>query len=122
MNVVLYTEDFEPITVLDLPLWLLEKLEKQGQVQVQVQDPVDVRNLALSEPVNKLKAPRVVTIRCEKLHWKGKFVKSVLITPNEELALILRPDWLPGQRAAVNDYKATISFLANKLTEALRKN
>lgn len=28
MNVVLYTPDFEPITVLDLPRWLLDKCEK----------------------------------------------------------------------------------------------
>ena len=40
MNVVLYTNDFEPITILDLPLWLLDRLEEQGAVRVAVRKPL----------------------------------------------------------------------------------
>jgi len=36
MNIVLYTQDFEPITVIDLPLWLLEKVDSDGYVKVAV--------------------------------------------------------------------------------------
>ena len=39
MNVVLYTTDLEPITILDLPLWLMEQLEKQGAIRVAVLKP-----------------------------------------------------------------------------------
>ena len=123
MNVVLYTTNFEPITILDLPLWLLEQLEKQGAVRVAVQDPVKI-NMAKepwSEPwmVPNLK---VVTIYCERLRWKDGSTKPVLVTPDEELALTLKPEWLPGQQQAVQSYKRAIRQLTEKLIQAMRKN
>ena len=36
MNIVLYTQDFEPITVIDLPMWLLDKIDSEGYVKVAV--------------------------------------------------------------------------------------
>lgn len=123
MNVVLYTNDFEPITVLDLPQWLLEQLEKQGSVRVAVQQPlkVDIRkDEPWSEPwmVPELK---VVTIYCEKIRWKDGRVIPLLITPDEELALMCKPEWLPGQQQAVNEYKKVIRLLTEKLIKAMRK-
>lgn len=122
MNVVLYTKDFEPITVLDLPTWLLEKLEKQGAIRVAVQEPLKV-NIAKepwSEPwmVPELKT---VTIYCERLRWKDGTTKPVLVTPDEELALMCKPEWLPGQRQAVNSYKTVIRGLTDQLVRAMRK-
>jgi hypothetical protein len=39
MIVLLYTEDFEPIIPIDLPLWLLDRLEIEGAVRVAVNKP-----------------------------------------------------------------------------------
>ena len=121
MNVVLYTTDFEPITVLDLPLWLLEQLERHGAVRVAVirpitVDPVYNASFDATEPVLE-----TVTIYCEKLQWRDGRTKPVLVTPDEELALALKPEWLPGQRQAIHAYKETIRSLTDSLVKALRK-
>lgn len=119
MNVVLYTNDFEPITVLDLPTWLLEQMERQGAVRVAVMRPV--QRIDEKVPVGTLEGPDVVTIYCERLRWKDGTVKPVLVTDDEELALTLRPEWLPGQRQAVQSYKTVIRGLTDQLVKAMRK-
>ena len=122
MNVVLYTNDFEPITVLDLPVWLLEQMEKVGYVRVAVQEPLTDVLAKSPEELSQFLQPKVVTLRCEKLRWRDGSLKPILITPDEELALMLRPEWLPGQRQAVNSYKSTIKFLTEQLVKVMRKN
>lgn len=121
MNVVLYTNDFEPITVLDLPLWLLEQLERQGAVRVAVMRPVQFGAVDASVPVGSVEGPQVVTICCERLRWKDGTVKPVLVTDDEELALTLKPEWLPGQRQRVQSYQAAIRTLTEGLVRAMRK-
>lgn len=120
MNVVLYTEDFEPITVLDLPVWLLEQLERQGSVRVAVLRPVQLTP-GTNIPVGSLEGPQAVTIYCERLRWRDGTIKPVLVTYDEELAMTLRPDWLPGQRAAVQGYQKAIRHLTENLIKAMRK-
>lgn len=122
MNVVLYTNDFEPITVLDLPVWLLEQMEKVGYVRVAVQEPLTNVLAKAPEDLGQFLQPKVVTIRCEKLRWRDGTLKPILITPDEELALMLKPEWLPGQRAAVNSYNNTVRFLTDQLVKVMRKN
>jgi hypothetical protein len=121
MRVVLYTDDFEPITVLDLPLWLLEQLERQGQVRVAVLRPPQFAMNTGNIPVGSVEGPDVVTIYCEKLRWKDGTTKPILVTYDEELALALRPDWLPGQTQAVQGYQAALRHLTNQLIKAMRK-
>jgi len=121
MNVVLYTQNFEPITVLDLPLWLLEQLEKQGAVKVAVMRPMQLDKTG-TIAVGSVEGNQVVTIYCEKLRWKDGTIKPILITYDEELALTLRPEWLPGQRAAVQSYHKAIRQLTDSLIRAMRKN
>ena len=118
MNVVLYTKDFEPITVLDLPLWLLEQMEKQGAIRVAVMRPPSI--VPPSEPID-FKFPETVTIYCEKLRWKDGTTKPILITHDEELAMILKPDWLPGQRQVVQGYQKALRSLTESLIRAMRK-
>lgn len=120
MNIVLYTNDFEPITVLDLPQWLLEQLERQGAVRVAVMRPVQFDS---REPiaVGSVEGPQVVTIYCERLRWKDGTVKPVLVTDDDELALSLRPEWLPGQRQRVQSYQKAIRGLTDSLVRAMRK-
>lgn len=119
MNVVLYTTDLEPITILDLPVWLLEQLEKQGAVRIAVMKPPFM--VSETEAVN-FNLPETVTIFCEKLRWRDNSVKTILVTPQDELALTLRPEWLPGQRAAIQNYQSTIRFLTDRLIKAMRKD
>lgn len=121
MNVVLYTDDFEPITVLDLPQWLLEQLERQGSVRVAVLRPVQFGKLTDQVAVGSVEGPEVVTIYCERLRWKDGTVKPILITYDEELALTLRPEWLPGQRQRVQSYQQAIRSLTDSLVRAMRK-
>jgi hypothetical protein len=116
MNVVLYTKDFEPITVIDLPLWLLEQMERQGSVRVAVQQPV-----RLSPAPEDFQMPPIVTIYCEKMRWRDGRVVPILITHDDELALSLRPEWLPGQQQAINGYKNAIRHLTHQLVKAMRK-
>jgi hypothetical protein len=120
MNVVLYTIDLEPITILDLPLWLLEQLEKQGAVRVAVVKPPGWINE--KTPVADMPNMDTVTIYCERLHWRDGNIKRILVTPDEELALTLKPEWLPGQRAAVQSYQTAIRHLTEQLIKAMRKN
>jgi hypothetical protein len=122
MNVVLYTNDFEPITVLDLPMWLLEQMEKVGYVRVAVQEPLTSILEKSPEALSEICMPKVVTIRCEKLRWRDGSTKPILITPDEELALMLKPEWLPGQRQAVQSMQHTIRFLTEQLVKVMRKN
>jgi hypothetical protein len=119
MNVVIYTEDFEPITVIDLPVWLLEQMERVGAVRVAVLQPPKIT--AETESMSDYEPPQTVTIYCERLRWKDGTTKPVLITYDEELAMSLRPEWLPGQRQAVNSYKQVIRGLTDQLVKAMRK-
>lgn len=121
MNVVLYTQDFEPITVLDLPQWLLEQLERQGAVRVAVLRPIQLGQVDARIPVGSVEGPDVVTIYCERLHWKDGTVKPILVTDDEELALTLKPEWLPGQRQRAQSYEKAIRTLTDNLVRALRK-
>lgn len=122
MNVVIYTADFEPITVLDLPPWLIEQMEKVGHVRIAVQEPVVQEVLRLNGQKIEASSAKIVNIHCEKLRWRDGSLKPILVTPDEELALMLRPEWLPGQRGAVNNYKGTVNYLTNELVKAMRKN
>ena len=121
MNVVLYSKDFEPITILDLPQWLLEQLERQGAVRVAVLRPMQLDRSG-TIAVGSVEGNQVVTIYCERLRWKDGTIKPVLITFDEELALSLRPEWLPGQVASVQSYKRAIRQLTENLIRAMRKN
>jgi hypothetical protein len=119
MNVVLYTTDLEPITILDLPLWLLEQLEKQGAVRIAVMKPPSID---FDENISIFKMPETVTVYCERLRWRDNTTKLVLITPDEELALSLKPEWLPGQRAQVQSYQKAIRHLTEQLIRVMRKD
>lgn len=121
MNIVLYTRDFEPITVLDLPMWLIEQLERQGGVRVAVQEPAQSQWMA-PDALPTHPETKTVTLRCVKLSWLGGEKKTIIITDDDELALRLKPDWLSGQRSQINNYKQTIDGLVTMLKKAMRPN
>jgi len=118
MNVVLYTTDFEPITVLDLPLWVIERAETHGVVKIAVAMPVKSEEIT---DLYKTLQPKVMHVRCEKIQWKDGTIKTILVTQDEELALLTKPAWLPGQVAYTNAATKAIRTLTDRLIKAMRK-
>ena len=63
-----------------------------------------------------------VRIRYEKLRWHDGLLKTILVTPDEELALTLNPEWLPGQRSAIYSYLGVMRKMHDELIKQIRKN
>lgn len=118
MRVVLYTKDLEPITIIEMPLWLLEQVERVGMVKVAVREPL--QKLLALEPQD-LKPPETLDIYCEKLRWRDGTLKPILVVDNDELALALNPEWLPGQLQAIKWYESAISQLVDTLKQKFKK-
>ncbi len=121
MNIVLYTHDFEPITVVDLPLWLLETLERDGAVKVAVKRPI-TPDFIEKVAVGSIEGPETVTIEVKKLRWHDGSIKAIYVTKDEVLSLVLKPEWLPGQLMQVQNFQGAIGWLSQQLKHQLRKN
>jgi hypothetical protein len=102
VNVIIYTTDFEPITVVDLPRSVLDKAEKQGGIKLSL-GPIEA-----NAPICTLV---MITVR-----WVNGEEKPILVTRDEETALLLKPDWLPGQRNVYNMLYNHIKRLTKRLT------
>lgn len=101
MNTIIYSLDFEPITTVELPLNIIESAERNGGIM-----------LAL----NKSDHPNpFIKVDCHKIIWVDGTLKSVLVTKDEELALLLKPDWLVGQKGVIGAYQRTLKVLTEKL-------
>ena len=121
MNVVLYTIDFEPITVVDLPMWMLDHIDKYGGCMVSVKRPIN-NNFIEQVAVGTVEGQECITIRQVRLKWHDGSIKIILVTEDEELALSLKPEWLPGQRLQVQNYQEAVNFLSKALKKQLKKN
>ena len=105
MLTVLYTNDFEPITVLSLQRSAVRMLEDHGRISLAVLTPPSPQ--ANGPPVGRpawdeMCSVRYVSIFAEKLCRRGK-TTMMLFTDDEEAALLLKAAFLPGQTRAVND-------------------
>ena len=120
MNIVLYTPDFEPITVVDMPMWLLEAIERDGAVKVAVKRPL-TQDFIERVAVGSVEGPENVVIRLAKLRWMDGTIKPIYITDSEVLALTLKPEWLPGQRLQVQNLESAISWLSGHLKRLMKK-
>lgn len=119
MNVVLYTDDFEPIITVNLPQTVIDYVEKHGIVRLPVQDITSPEPPQVSLS-NKL-YNKIVTIHANKFRWHDGSIKVILTTSDEELVLKLKPGWLPGQQATINNYKNSLNGLAAKVIALMRK-
>jgi hypothetical protein len=99
MRVVLYAPDFEPITVIELPDFAVEYLERYGRVSIPV--PPSVITLIGDDAMTSRAMPRV-DIWAEKLR-SSKGEHLMLFTQDDELALRLKAAFLPGQRSALQE-------------------
>lgn len=96
MRVVLYADDMEPITVIDLPPFLWNMLKQRRRVQVAAPMPITYAALT-SAPTMSDDVMRIVEIRAEVL-TRNKREHMMLFTNDEVTALMLRSELLPGQR------------------------
>ena len=106
MNIVLYTHDFEPITVVDLPMWLLEALERDGSVKVAVKRPI-TPDFVERVAVGSVEGPETVTIQAKRLRWHDGSVKPIYVTNDivtgkqKSVLTAVKPDrkdWWSGEK------------------------
>lgn len=80
---IIYSNNFEPITAVDLPLEVIDAARQHGTVKLKLSFPDEVKFVNLTHKLVKL----------ENRYY------DVLTTSDETLALILLPELLPGQRS-----------------------
>jgi len=101
MRVVLYTHDFEPITVIDLRPWAQEFLERERHVVLQVIPKIDpLPLLPYDAPIPDAKCViHQVRLSAEWFtrHTTGRR-HMVVFTRDEVAAMRLKSAFLPGQR------------------------
>lgn len=117
MRVVLYTNDLEPITVLELSEFAKRHLEVHRRVRLPVYESLS-RMVAPLDGGPSKPCPKYVDI------WSEIFVRCgdrhmFLFTHDDEAALLLRAAFLPGQQRALNDHRA--QAFADGFLHALRE-
>ena len=100
MHAVLYTHQLEPITVIDIPMWLWDRLGRGEVIRLAVQEPISF--LPASAPPPAEIRTRVVSIFGEKFR-RREHEALMLFTADEENALLLLAEFLPGQRGEVQN-------------------
>lgn len=108
---VLYTNDLEPITVIDLSPVAMHYLLKKGSAVLAVWE--EFKFVPVDESTSMPKV-RTVRIRAEEFRYRNAR-SLMLFTDDEEDALLMRAAFLPGQTKAkrevhANGFKA--GFLA----------
>ena len=103
MLTILYSAGFEPITAVTLPKSFLDTLEVNGHAQITIKD-TDLS----------------VKLYCGSIVWPDGTIKPIVVTLDEENALILKCDWLPGQVGTVNTLKRSIRKLMDKVIRQMR--
>lgn len=118
MQIVLYTDDMEPITVLDLPFSLacMEAVAaRTNNIWLEVLMPLT----ALLHPM----LPETTLRHKNVCIWWEKFSRQgrnhwFFFTRDEELAMLLRPSYLPGQREDIE--RMNRNFFAEGFALGLR--
>lgn len=122
MRFVLYDdESLEPITVINLPI-----TERDALSQPVWRCPIPP-DLCHSPWAKENRSPTlqkmpVVEIFFEKFvrfHRSGEQRTIMAFTKAADLAMLLNPDWLPGQRSAVNYLQDQNDLLTSLLMKAL---
>lgn len=121
MRTVIYSQDFEPITVVDLPVMPEQILRYMGgRVRLAALEPLPWSTKPFASDVVEI-TYKVVTLTMESLRWKDGSVKWIFVADCDETALLLKPDFLPGQRRAVQDGERAKQKLAELFMAALRR-
>ena len=105
MRVVLYADDMEPITVIDLPAMAEEYLNKHNHVQLPVQLP-PMLSVRAARQAPAFADFKIVTIFAERIVRHGR-EHMMLFTQDEESALLMKCAFLPGQQAGMQERERT---------------
>ena len=98
---VLYSDiDMEPITVLDVPAWAFKRIRSGESIVMAVPEPLLC--CMTQEDISAPNFIRTVTLWAERFVRKGQ-EHLFFFTKDEILALKLKPDFLPGQRATEHE-------------------
>ena len=117
MRVVLYAEDMEPITVIDLTALAYGYLIERGMVRLAAMLPPMLSVLAAKQAPNSDDC-KTVTIFSERFVRHGR-EHLMLFTRDEESALLLKCAFLPGQQAGLQERERTA--FASGFLEALAR-
>lgn len=117
MRVVLYADDMEPITVIDLSALAHGYLKKLGMVKLAVMLPPLLSVLAAAQMPMQADN-KTVTIFAERFIRHGR-EHMMLFTRDEESALLLKCAFLPGQQAGLQE-RERVAF-ARGFIEALAR-
>lgn len=100
-RIVLYADDMEPITVLDLSESSAKYLKECGMVQLAV---METPQFVYRKPEDTVELPtiRIVTIFAERFIRNGR-EHFILVTRDEESALLLKSAFLPGQHHQIDE-------------------
>lgn len=101
MRVVLYADDMEPITVIDLPALAEVYLNERGMVLLAVMLPPMLSVIAAQHPPGR-DSIKTVEIFAERIVRHGR-EHMMLFTRDEESALLLKCAFLPGQQAGLQE-------------------
>ena len=101
MKHVLYTSELEPITIIELNAFCEDYLLKHGRVALPVLDMPHC--MKQHSATDKLQF-KTLTILAERFVYYG-VEHMLLITGDEETALLLKAAFLPGQTRALNDVR-----------------
>lgn len=117
MRTVIYTRDFEPITVIDLPMWAVEQMHVHRTLWVEIMAPLKwasgYDNVLTSENI-------AVCLEVKRIQWIDRTPRDVIVAEDETTALKLKASWLPGQQGAINAYEEMSRALADALMRVLR--
>lgn len=101
MRAVIYTRDFEPITIVHLEPWARAYLEQNGRVVLAVNPPFATEHAPDSVP--RLRS-WTVTINANPIRVFDARV-LLLTTADDETALLLTSVFLPGQQRAMREHE-----------------
>lgn len=121
MRCVLYTDDMIPITVVDIPQFLLERLHRREHVRLPIIETLSTAELAVNSLLDSVMRPREIPLSCVEV-WSEPMIRNgkhhwVMFARNEELALKLKCAFLPGQQGAVNDLERA----GREIVDALKR-
>lgn len=119
MNIVLYTRDFEAITIIDVPMWAIDRMGTRDRIRIPIQSAPPNYSVDHSSPV--VWQFMYAEIYMERMKWIDGSMKNIFITDSDELALLLKPAWLPGQQGEINKMVKTQQMLLETILRSISR-
>jgi hypothetical protein len=119
LNIVLYTRDFEAITIIDVPMWAIDRMRTRDSIRIPIQSAPLNYSVDHSIPVEL--QFMYAEIYMERMKWIDGSMKSIFITDSDELALLLKPAWLPGQQGEINKMVKTQQLLLETILRSISR-